>query len=222
MLFRSGPRLLRRGRTPAALAALVEGGQRFNGAAAVTPRKVRYREGKDRNRASLQWGRGCYAAEGATADTAPCSRPDSFNGAAAVTPRKEKPVKLELSRAVRFNGAAAVTPRKGMEAAAGGAMLTHASMGPRLLRRGRRSTRTMRRTTRSMRFNGAAAVTPRKAPPRRAAPRAPGRFNGAAAVTPRKAYPRSRSVPTNRWLQWGRGCYAAEGSGRTFAAASAG
>ena len=141
-----GPRLLRRGRTPAALAALVEGGQRFNGAAAVTPRKVRYREGKDRNRASLQWGRGCYAAEGATADTAPCSRPDSFNGAAAVTPRKEKPVKLELSRAVRFNGAAAVTPRKGMEAAAGGAMLTHASMGPRLLRRGRRSTRTMRRT----------------------------------------------------------------------------
>ena len=132
---------------------------RFNGAAALQPRKASFVCGSDFVSTRLQWGRGSSAAEGRSTWTAG-NRTTSFNGAAALQPRKAgrgwtSPVPiagLQWGRgssaaeghsvlvlpltASCFNGAAALQPRKAQGVELG---LRHrcASMGPRLFSRGR-------------------------------------------------------------------------------------
>ena len=133
----------------------------FNGAAAVQPRKAAKTWSRPSPPATLQWGRGCSAAEG---------RPQMLM---AVTHEW-----LQWGR--------------GCSAAEGRCVALHrhqpfdASMGPRLFSRGRDAgTDCGRRRGRG--------------------------FNGAAAVQPRKAR-RASVLASNRCpLQWGRGCSAAEG-----------
>ena len=111
----------------------------FNGAAALQPRKCRASRPSDRRGSSLQWGRGCSAAEirpigrGASGESAASMGPrlfsrgnrrswrrrrrrHGFNGAAALQPRKSAIVVACHWSARRFNGAAALQPRKCLEA----------------------------------------------------------------------------------------------------------
>jgi len=225
-----GPRLFSRGKrwnwsTPPT------GPPRFNGAAAVQPRKETISQLARTDYRRLQWGRGCSAAERRSRPRA-AGRHCGFNGAAAVQPRKGVPKPKvdattvasmgprlfsrgkvvcggDLHRAgPRFNGAAAVQPRKDRSRHAQGAS-QRASMGPRLFSRGK-----VRRTSAHSRGyvlqwgRGCSAAesayrTPTTSPPARC-------FNGAAAVQPRKAVlaPAIPRSPVS--LQWGRGCSAAE------------
>ena len=132
-----GPRLFSRGRSGrTSCCSLIA--TSFNGAAAVQPRKAHFTSWITTKTKKLQWGRGCSAAEGTSADAQP-GRSAGFNGAAAVQPRKER-ILGEYPDA------------------------TAASMGPRLFSRGRRPTSPgCGRPTSG--FNGAAAVQPRKAAP---------------------------------------------------------
>ena len=128
----------------------------FNGAAAMSPRKTTNAAAAE-TPAGLQWGRGDVAAEDTRGGIASATRCRGFNGAAAMSPRKTC---LAIGRRVpgsSFNGAAAMSPRKtrilsfahpgsscfnGAAAMSprktSAAVMTHASMGQRRCRRGRR------------------------------------------------------------------------------------
>jgi len=156
---------------------------RFNGAAAVQPRKdaiglhVRagrqasmgprlFSRGKMRQGCPvvldemLQWGRGCSAAE---------RRRDAFR-------RRDGPS--------GFNGAAAVQPRKGGGCLQARDDATKASMGPRLFSRGKRSACDNITAALALQWGRgcSAAESTSRAPP----------------------------LPRANGLQWGRGCSAAE------------
>ena len=227
-----GPRLFSRGRGDTRRPG-PRRTRRFNGAAALQPRKA-------------SWER------------PPSGIPAGFNGAAALQPRKAAGESVAAGKDKSFNGAAALQPRKGVplcrfssigwvllqwgrgSSAAEGTYRVHlrvrsaASMGPRLFSRGRMVRRRTAVSSPSS-FNGAAALQPRKAILARLRPAAPTGFNGAAALQPRKdttldprtgepkgfngaAALQPRKAPTTRrrcWklfaLQWGRGSSAAEG-----------
>ena len=182
---------------------------RFNGAAALQPRKASFVCGSDFVSTRLQWGRGSSAAEGRSTWTAG-NRTTSFNGAAALQPRKAgrgwtSPVPiagLQWGRgssaaeghsvlvlpltASCFNGAAALQPRKAQGVELG---LRHrcASMGPRLFSRGRCSTLPTGRYQKRSRLQW-------------------GRGSSAAEGFDLGSY-----LPPMQSLQWGRGSSAAEG-----------
>ena len=160
------------------------GGEGFNGAAALQPRKVTrgtlarlphglLQWGRGSSAAEgilkrlddvledrLQWGRGSSAAEGWPPTSPSRCRASSFNGAAALQPRKGRVGGLQDQRVARFNGAAALQPRKGHEHA-NSTIGWSASMGPRLFSRGRAGPAGHRYAPRWS-FNGAAALQPRK------------------------------------------------------------
>ena len=206
-----GPRLFSRGR---GLPQEPAGGclHRFNGAAALQPRKAC---GINRFRTA----RHC------------------FNGAAALQPRKEGLTAWLTPRLGCFNGAAALQPRK-VKRSENDHGARDASMGPRLFSRGRlkawnwacdivvlqwgRGSSAAEGAPPSPRvgikndhgFNGAAALQPRKGSISDRTCRPCSRFNGAAALQPRKGAGGIGDVaelPVR--LQWGRGSSAAEGSG---------
>jgi len=136
---------------------------------------------------SLQWGRGCSAAERVRCQGVG-PRQSRFNGAAAVQPRKVSRGAPSLIVRARFNGAAAVQPRKDQNGEC--------------------------RVTVAPCFNGAAAVQPRKDLERigavtdRAASMGPRLFSrGKRGISP---HPGQALIP----LQWGRGCSAAESISR--------
>ena len=185
---------------------------RFNGAAALQPRKASFVCGSDFVSTRLQWGRGSSAAEGRSTWTAG-NRTTRFKGAAALQPRKAgrgrtSPVPiagLQWGRgssaaeghsvlvlpltASCFNGAAALQPRKAQGVELG---LRHrcASMGPRLFSRGRCSTLPTGRYQKRSRLQW-------------------GRGSSAAEGFDLGSY-----LPPMQSLQWGRGSSAAEGCRR--------
>jgi len=202
-----GPRLFSRGKH-----LLAEGEaavlRRFNGAATVQPRKemhaVRldlrpvasmgprlFSRGKPAcspparalNRATLQWGRDCSAAESSRFRFCASSL-TRFNGAATVQPRKAGRIAAAVSGPKSFNGAATVQPRKGP--------------------RGRAATR------RAARFNGAATVQPRKGKSQfRLGPKSsPLQWGRDCSAAERWSVVADSAGKT--MLQWGRDCSAAE------------
>ena len=159
---------------------------------------------------SLQWSRGCEAAE------APALRPSkypgddaAFNGAAAAKPRKPVtravPPRFEIRP---FNGAAAAKPRK-----PGGAG-DFLGFFPLQWSRGCEAAEARTRLTgqsNSTTFNGAAAAKPRKRAIEsdlrpRVAPSMEPRLRSRGSFQP------APQTDTPAFLQWSRGCEAAEAS----------
>ena len=134
---------------------------RFNGAAAVRPR-----------RAGLPSRAG--------------HPPRCFNGAAAVRPRRGRVGCVPVVGGGGFNGAAAVRPRRG-EPVAHRVFAPEALQWGRGREAAERCAPWRRSCVRGCRFNGAAAVRPRRGRPTDSeSATAHSSFNGAAAVRPRR------------------------------------
>ena len=191
---------------------------RFNGAAALQPRKLALRLLCNPLAMWLQWGRGSSAAETGHLHGPRDRHGHGFNGAAALQPRKprgtcgprsvtstlqwgrgssaaETTCLLALTAATYVlqwgrGSSAAETLRFGAVFVVGEV----ASMGPRLFSRGN-CCRPYPLAYRRSRFNGAAALQPRKRfNCERVREEARG-FNGAAALQPRKPTARALMAP---------------------------
>jgi len=132
-----GPRLMSRGKIPTSCRGPTPFAACFNGAAAHEPRKDKAGQELVAKVGSFNGAAAHEPRKGIGKN--PCQIPErSFNGAAAHEPRKAIPASPRgRARCSRFNGAAAHEPRKG-----GGrqeAVRVHdgASMGPRLMSRGK-------------------------------------------------------------------------------------
>ena len=130
-----GPRLWSRGKPPE-LGPVPTVQRRFNGAAALQPRKVESGRRIWPTPPELQWGRGFGAAESGHKDLLDLLTTPRFNGAAALQPRKGA-MRLEA----KLEAAASMGPRlwsrgKLRSERVSGVPLA-ASMGPRLWSRGK-------------------------------------------------------------------------------------
>ncbi len=135
----------------------------------------------------LQWGRGCYAAETLRASSSSSESGLRLQWGRGCYAAETRGRRADARGTPRFNGAAAVTPRRRRLGRRDSRNPRRASMGPRLLRRGDWISRT-------------STGCPLRAS---MGPRLLRRGDSALGVNGR---------PAIQWLQWGRGCYAAETS----------
>ena len=161
----------------------------------------------------LQWSRGCEAAEARRirdGSEHPFNLQWSRGCEAAEASRSSSP----LPGCRPFNGAAAAKPRK-LERLGGHFERLHPSMEPRLRSRGSVQLPLMQRAHFLPSFNGAAAAKPRKLAPldqqgAKLWPSMEPRLRSRGSIAPSDG---GHSGSKAMYLQWSRGCEAAEARG---------
>ena len=160
--------------------------ERFNGAAALQPRKGRASRAPIRSPVELQWGRGSSAADGMEFCPLRCNF-GSFNGAAALQPRKGRYPPPWSAKNQTLQWGRGSSAAEGNVCGSANHFVDSASMGPRLFSRGRfNAERGLPVSVFLLQWGrGSSAAEGRWVDVGSDAKS--GRFNGAAALQPRKA-----------------------------------